>query len=185
MMATQKTAKWRLKQPKAVQLRSEAVLKDCSFSACYAMARLMKSTMGLALQSGLWSAPSPDPAMAIPDRHRATAASDAECFLRRKTAKKFDEILAGFRPHQLRDDRARIEELNLDYDTSSFRSDCERGERRNTHRTVLWACPGFGKGTYNAFLDKHSVGNPGDNSELFVRVSPEKFRCVRPFKYNW
>lgn len=46
------------------------------------------------------------------------------------------------------------------------------------------ACPGFGEGTYNAFLDKHAVGNPGNNSELFKRVSPGKFECVRPFKYG-
>ncbi len=45
-------------------------------------------------------------------------------------------------------------------------------------------CPGFGKGTYNAFLDKHAVGNPGNNSELFERVSPGQFKCVRPFKYS-
>ena len=52
---------------------------------------------------------------------------------------------------------------------------------RDEFRSV---CPGFGKGTYNAFLDKHAVGNPGGNSELFVRVSPGQFKCVRPFKYN-
>ena len=46
------------------------------------------------------------------------------------------------------------------------------------------ACPGFGKGTYNAFLAKHAVGNPGNNSELFERVSPGQFECVRPFKYG-
>jgi hypothetical protein len=46
------------------------------------------------------------------------------------------------------------------------------------------ACPGFGDGTYNAFLDKHTVGNPGGNSELFVRVSPGSFKCVRPIKYR-
>ena len=46
------------------------------------------------------------------------------------------------------------------------------------------ACSGFGEGTYNAFLDKHAVGNPGNNSELFERVSPGKFECVRPFKYG-
>ena len=46
------------------------------------------------------------------------------------------------------------------------------------------ACPGFGDGTYNAFLDKHSKGNPGGNSELFERVAPGKFRCLRPFKYG-
>lgn len=46
------------------------------------------------------------------------------------------------------------------------------------------ACPGFGDGTYNAFLDKHSKGNPGGNSELFERVAPGKFRCLRPFRYG-
>ena len=46
------------------------------------------------------------------------------------------------------------------------------------------ACPGFGKGTYQAFLDKHSFRNPGGNSELFLRVSPGQFKCIRPFKYD-
>jgi len=46
------------------------------------------------------------------------------------------------------------------------------------------ACPGFGEGTYNAFLYKHMVGNPGGNSELFEKVAPGKFRLVRPIKYG-
>lgn len=46
------------------------------------------------------------------------------------------------------------------------------------------ACPGFGAGSYNAFLDKHSRENPGGNSELFERVSPGKFNILRPFKYG-
>ncbi|PKN99383.1 MAG: hypothetical protein CVU43_15295 [Chloroflexi bacterium HGW-Chloroflexi-5] len=46
------------------------------------------------------------------------------------------------------------------------------------------ACPGLGSGTYNAFLDKHAVGNPGGASELFERVAPGRFVCVRPFKYG-
>ena len=46
------------------------------------------------------------------------------------------------------------------------------------------ACPGFGTGTYNAFLDKHAQGNPGGNSELVERVSPGRFRCLRPFRYG-
>jgi len=45
-------------------------------------------------------------------------------------------------------------------------------------------CPGFATGTYNTFLHKHSLANPGGNSELFERVSPGKFRCLRPFKYG-
>ena len=46
------------------------------------------------------------------------------------------------------------------------------------------ACPGFGDGTYNAFLDKHTLGNPGGNSELFERVAPGEFRVLRPLKYG-
>ena len=46
------------------------------------------------------------------------------------------------------------------------------------------ACPGFEHGTYNAFLHKHSAGNPGNNSELFERNSPGLFKCLRPFKYG-
>ena len=47
------------------------------------------------------------------------------------------------------------------------------------------ACPGFGEGTYNAFLYKHREGNPGNNSELFEKVAPGKFICLRPFKYGF
>ncbi len=46
------------------------------------------------------------------------------------------------------------------------------------------ACPGLGNGTYNAFLHKHSVGNPARSSELFERVSPGLFCCCRPFRYG-
>lgn len=46
------------------------------------------------------------------------------------------------------------------------------------------ACPGLGHGTYNAFLHKHSVDNPGGASELFRRVSPGWFELLRPFRYE-
>ena len=46
------------------------------------------------------------------------------------------------------------------------------------------ACRGFGAGTYNGFLGKHSRGNPGGNSELFERASAGRFRCLRPFRYG-
>jgi hypothetical protein len=46
------------------------------------------------------------------------------------------------------------------------------------------ACPGFGNGTYNAFLDKHRSGDPGGNSELFERVAPDQFKCSQPFRYK-
>ena len=45
-------------------------------------------------------------------------------------------------------------------------------------------CPGFGEGTYNAFLYKHKVGNRGNNSEFFEQVSKGKFRLHRPLKYG-
>jgi hypothetical protein len=46
------------------------------------------------------------------------------------------------------------------------------------------ACPGFGAGTYHAFLYKHRKGNAGGNSELFQRVGPGMFRVMRPFRYE-
>ncbi len=46
------------------------------------------------------------------------------------------------------------------------------------------ACPGFGDGTYGAFLYKHRKGNPGKNTELFGRVGTGQFRCLRPFRYG-
>ena len=46
------------------------------------------------------------------------------------------------------------------------------------------ACPGLGEGTYNAFLDKHRLGNPGGNSELFEKVAPGRFKLIRPIKYG-
>lgn len=46
------------------------------------------------------------------------------------------------------------------------------------------ACPGFGCGTYRAFLYKHRIGNPGKKTELFELIGPGKFKLVRPLKYN-
>lgn len=51
-------------------------------------------------------------------------------------------------------------------------------------REFKMACPGFGEGTYHAFLYKHSKDNPGEASELFKKVAPGKFRLIRPFKYG-
>ena len=47
------------------------------------------------------------------------------------------------------------------------------------------SCPGLGDGTYKAFLYKHSKGNPGGYTELFKRVGPGQFHCLRPFKYGF
>lgn len=46
------------------------------------------------------------------------------------------------------------------------------------------ACPGFGEGTYHAFLHKHRKDNPGGASELFELTSPGKFRLIRPLRYG-
>lgn len=46
------------------------------------------------------------------------------------------------------------------------------------------ACPGLGEGTYNAFLHKHRVNNPGGNSELFEKTAPNRFKLVKPIKYD-
>lgn len=46
------------------------------------------------------------------------------------------------------------------------------------------ACPELGAGTYNAFLAKHALGNPGGASELFERTAPGRFTCLRPFRYG-
>ena len=46
------------------------------------------------------------------------------------------------------------------------------------------ACPGLGGGTYNAFLHKHARGNPNGDSELFERIAPGRFKCLRPFRYG-
>lgn len=45
-------------------------------------------------------------------------------------------------------------------------------------------CPGFGTGTYKAFLWKHSEGNSKGESELFEKVGRGLFRLIRPFKYG-
>jgi hypothetical protein len=41
------------------------------------------------------------------------------------------------------------------------------------------ACPGFGKGTYQAFLWKHREGNPGGNTEHFRLIGPNQFVLLR------
>ena len=46
------------------------------------------------------------------------------------------------------------------------------------------ACPEFKKGTYNAFLWKHRKGNHQGESELFELLGPNKFRLIRPIKYE-
>jgi predicted aspartyl protease len=40
-------------------------------------------------------------------------------------------------------------------------------------------CPGFGKGTYNAFLWKHSRGNPGGQKAFFEKVGANRFCLIQ------
>lgn len=53
-----------------------------------------------------------------------------------------------------------------------------------TNDDFRFACPGFGNGTYNAFLHKHRKGNPAGASELFELVAPGSFTLLRPVKYG-
>jgi len=43
---------------------------------------------------------------------------------------------------------------------------------------VRRACPGWADRTYNAFLPKHEVDNPGGNSKLFKRTSPGFYKTI-------
>src|SRR5262245_13177122 len=45
------------------------------------------------------------------------------------------------------------------------------------------ACPGFGEGTYRAFLWKHSATDE-KNTRLLEKVAPGKFRLARPLRYG-
>ena len=53
-----------------------------------------------------------------------------------------------------------------------------------TQDDIRRVCPGFGDGTYQAFLYKHRKGNPGGASELFEITEPGKFSLLRPFRYG-
>ena len=54
-----------------------------------------------------------------------------------------------------------------------------------TRDDFMEVCPDFAERTYKVFLNKHRIGNPGGNSELFERVSKGSFKIVRPFKYGF
>jgi hypothetical protein len=45
-------------------------------------------------------------------------------------------------------------------------------------KDVKNAVPGYADKTYPVFLPKHRKGNPGGNTELFVRVSPGLYRLL-------
>lgn len=41
---------------------------------------------------------------------------------------------------------------------------------------VKRACPGWADRTCHVFLGKHAKGNPGGNTELFLRMAPGLYR---------
>jgi hypothetical protein len=43
---------------------------------------------------------------------------------------------------------------------------------------VKRACPGWAEHTYNVFLPKHAVGNPGKTTELFQRIGTGQYRTI-------
>ena len=45
-------------------------------------------------------------------------------------------------------------------------------------------CNGFGDGTYKAFLYKHRRYNLNGNTELFEKIGRNKFKIIRPLKYD-
>ncbi len=49
---------------------------------------------------------------------------------------------------------------------------------------VMKACPKLKPSTCMTILNKHRKSNPSKTSELFVRVSPGKFKLIRPIKYG-
>jgi hypothetical protein len=44
---------------------------------------------------------------------------------------------------------------------------------------VRRSCPNWGDLTYDRFLSKHAVDNPGGNTKLFIRVARGRYR-LRP-----
>ena len=60
-----------------------------------------------------------------------------------------------------------------------------RNARRNGDLSVHFraadvaeACPQWASNTFNSFLPKHAVGNPGRETELFVRLAPGLYCLV-------
>jgi hypothetical protein len=47
-----------------------------------------------------------------------------------------------------------------------------------SQEAVKNAVPGYAEKTYHVFLPKHRKGNPGGNTELFVRVSRGLYRLL-------
>ena len=44
------------------------------------------------------------------------------------------------------------------------------------------ACPGFAAKSYGNFLAKHRLGNPGNYTAYYKRVSVGLYKLLRPFK---
>jgi len=52
-------------------------------------------------------------------------------------------------------------------------------------RELIKACPDINKNTCSGFLSKHRKGNPGETSELFIRLEKRRYELIRPFKYGF
>lgn len=61
---------------------------------------------------------------------------------------------------------------------NDIRSAVEAGRLEEPFRAsdVAAVCPGYARRTYRVFLPKHRIGNPGGETELFVRVAPGLYR---------
>jgi hypothetical protein len=49
---------------------------------------------------------------------------------------------------------------------------------------VRRACSGWGRSTYQVFLPKHRVGNPGKTSELFEQTSRGRYCTLAGFRLD-
>jgi hypothetical protein len=54
-----------------------------------------------------------------------------------------------------------------------------------TIRDLIRACPNLKVSTCHTFPNKHRQNNPSKTSELFILISPGKFKLIRPFKYGF
>lgn len=63
---------------------------------------------------------------------------------------------------------------------AEIRNAVKRGRLKEpfTPEDVRRACPGFAPRTYNTFLPKHRRGNPGGDTELFIRVTEGKYKLA-------
>jgi hypothetical protein len=63
----------------------------------------------------------------------------------------------------------------------AIRTAVQEGQLEEPFRAnnVREAIPGFAEKTYNVFLSKHRKGNPGGNTELFIRLKQGTYKLLR------